>query len=61
MAIGADIPLNWLRVFGNAEASRLGQDVWPQRHARVVPSEKWCDSVAEYGAGMRVIAALFGP
>src|SRR5438132_3490562 len=44
---------NWLRVFGNAEASRIGQDVWQQRHTRTVRSEKWWYSVAEYGVGMR--------
>ncbi len=53
--------LNWLRVFGHAEASRMGQGVWQQRHTRAVRSEKWWDSVAAYGAGMRVIAAFFGP
>src|SRR6266851_1413053 len=53
--------MNWLRVFGNAEASRMSQGVWPQLHARAVPSEQWWDSVAVYGAGIRVIAAFFGP
>jgi len=53
--------MNWLRVFGNAEASRLGQGVWPQLHARAVPSEKWWDSMAAYGAGMCVLAVFFDP
>src|SRR6266446_7879052 len=39
----------------------MGQGVGQQRHTRAVRSEKWWDSVAEYGAGMRVIAAFFGP
>src|SRR6266446_9143993 len=52
---------NWLRVFGNAEASRMGQGGGQQRHTRAERSEKWWDSVAAYGAGMRVIAAFFGP
>jgi hypothetical protein len=51
---------NWLRVFGNAEASRMGQGVGQPRQTRAVPSEKWWDSVAAYGAGMRVITAFFG-
>src|SRR6266446_5663950 len=53
--------MNWLRVFGHAEASRMGQGVWQQRHTRAVRSEKWWDSVAAYGARMRVIAAFVGP
>ena len=32
--------MNWLRVFGHAEASRMGQGVGQQRHTRVVRSEK---------------------
>jgi hypothetical protein len=48
---------NWLRVFGKAEAARIGQGVWAQLHARAGPSEQWWDSVAEYGEGMCVIAA----
>ena len=48
--------MHWLRVFGNAEASRMGQGVGQQRHTREVQSEKWWDSVTAYGAGMRVIA-----
>jgi cytochrome P450 len=52
---------NWLRILGNAEASRIGQGVWQQLHTRAVQSEKWWDSVAEYGAGMRVITAFFCP
>jgi hypothetical protein len=51
---------NWLWVFGNAEAFRIGQGVWAQLHARAVLSEQWWDSVAEYGAGMCVIAVFFG-
>jgi hypothetical protein len=51
----------WLRVFGNAEASRMGQGVGQQRHTRAVRSEKWRDSVVAYGAGMRVIAPFFWP
>ena len=39
----------------------MGQGVWQQRHTRAVRSEKWWYSVAEYGVGMRVIAAFFGP
>ena len=53
--------MNWLRVFGHAEASRMGTGVWQQRHTRAVRSEKWWDSVAAYGAGRRVILAFFGP
>jgi len=53
--------MNWLRVFGDAEASRMGQGGGQQRYPRAVQSEKWGDSVAAYGAGMRVIAAFFGP
>src|SRR5712691_319491 len=56
-----EVIMNWLRVFGNAEASRLGQGVWPQLHARAVPSEKWWDSMAAYGAGMCVLAVFFDP
>src|SRR5712691_5150512 len=56
----AFLRMNWLRVFGHAEASRMGQGVWQQRHTRAVRSEKWWDSVAAYGVGMRVIAAFFG-
>jgi hypothetical protein len=54
------LAMDWLRVFGNAEASRMGQGVGQQRHTRAVQSEKWWDSVTAYGAGMRVIAAFFG-
>jgi hypothetical protein len=39
----------------------MGQGVEPQLPARAVPSEKWRDSMAVYGAGMPVIAAFFGP
>src|SRR5712691_4226092 len=52
--------LNWLRVFGNAAASRMGHGVWPSLHARTVPSKKWWASTAAYAVGRRVIAALFG-
>src|SRR5207249_9415801 len=55
------LSMNWLRVFGNAEASRMGQGGGQQHHTRAERSEKWWDSVAAYGAGMRVIAAFFGP
>jgi len=48
-----------LRVFGNAAAARVGQGAWQQCHTRAVRSEKWEDSVTEYGTGMRVIAASF--
>ena len=37
---------NWLRVFGNAEASRMGSGVGQQRYTSAVRSEKWRDSVA---------------
>jgi hypothetical protein len=52
---------NWLRVFRSAEASRVGQGGRQQRHTRAVRSEKWGNSVAERGTGMRVIAAFFSP
>jgi hypothetical protein len=52
--------MNWLRVFGNAEASRMSQGVGQQRHKRAVGSAKWWDLVTAQGAGMRVIAAFFG-
>jgi len=32
---------NWLQVFGNAEASHMGQSVGQPRHTRAVRSEKW--------------------
>jgi hypothetical protein len=38
-------PMNWLRVCGTAEASRIDQGVWQQHHMRAVRSEKWWDSV----------------
>ena len=60
-AFRVTLAMNWLQVFGNAEASRMGQGVRPQLHARAMPSEKRRDSVAAYGAGMRVIAAFFWP
>jgi len=41
-----ELTRNWLRVFGNAEASRMGHGVGQQRHTRAVRSEKWWDSVA---------------
>jgi hypothetical protein len=37
---------NWLRVFGDAGAVRMGQGVGQQLHTRAVRSEKWWDSVA---------------
>src|SRR2546422_1203603 len=37
---------NWLRVFGHAEASRMGSGVGQQRYTRAVRSAKWRDSVA---------------
>ena len=55
------IPLHWLRVFGDAEASRMGQGGGHQRHTSAVRSEKGGDSVAAEGTGMRVIATFFGP
>jgi hypothetical protein len=48
--------VNWLRVFGHAEVSRMGQGVGQPRHTRAVLSEQWRYSMAEYGVGMRVIA-----
>ena len=55
------ISLHWLRVFGDAEASRMGQGVWQPRHTSAARSEKGEDSVAAEGMGMRVIAMFFGP
>jgi hypothetical protein len=52
---------NWLRVFGNAEASRIGPSVEQQLDTRAVQSEKWWESVAAYEVGMRVLAVFFGP
>jgi hypothetical protein len=46
LAIPHSLLWNWLRVFGHAEASRMGQGVGQQRHTRAVRSEKWWDSVA---------------
>jgi len=34
--------MNWSRVFGHAEASRMGQGVWQPRRMRAVRSEKGC-------------------
>ena len=50
---------NWLRVFSNAEASRMGHGVGPQRHTRAERSEKGWYSMAAYGVGMRVIAKFW--
>src|SRR5438874_9698497 len=38
----------------------MGQGGGQQRHTSAVSSEKWWDSVAAYGAEMRVIATFFG-
>jgi len=35
------ILITWLRVFGNAKASRMGQGGGHQRHTRAVRPEKW--------------------
>ena len=34
--VRALLQVNWLRVFGNAEAARMGQGVWQQLHTRAV-------------------------
>ena len=49
------------RYRGTPPLLAMGQGGGQQRHTRAVSSEKWWDSVAAYGAGMRVIAAFFGP
>jgi len=54
------LKMNWLRVSGHTEASRMGHGVGQQRHTRAEWSEKWRDSMAAYGVGMRVIATFFG-
>src|SRR5262249_30713631 len=51
----------WLRVFRSAKASHVGHGGRPQRQTSVGRAEKWGDSVAERGAGLRVIAAVFRP
>jgi len=49
------------RYRGTPPLLAMGQGGGQQRHTRAERSEKWWDSVAAYGAGMRVIAAFFGP
>jgi hypothetical protein len=54
----ATFSMNWWRVFGHAEVSRMGQGVGQPRHTRAVLSAQWWDSRAAYGVGMRVIATF---
>ncbi len=54
----ATLSMNWLRVFGHTEVSRMGQGRGQPRHTRAVRSEQCWDSMAEYGVGMRVIATF---
>ncbi len=32
--------VNWLRVFRRADAARIGQGLWQQRHTKAMQSEK---------------------
>src|SRR5712691_9481588 len=54
-----DYRKKWLRVFGNAEASRMGQGVGQQRHTRAMRSEKCVARRGRAWDGMRVIAVCF--
>src|SRR5712692_11855896 len=53
--------LNWLRVFGSADASRIGRDGRQQRHTRAVRSEKCMVLRGRAWDGNAVIAAFFCP